>query len=158
MDKSPERTPNVVAASRSSVSAAAGIKTTEPLNTPNRIFARSARLSDSKIGTMPMSSNAQDSVTFLGISALRMKSVRMTQRRSLPCAPDSSLTISSIDFSLVTDVVSSLVWSDGFRSFTFPPVFDRTDLKQFVTKRFEESFAAGEDLRVCTQAVRKQRL
>ena len=56
-----------------------------------------------------MSSNRQVSPTFLGISALRMKSVRITQRKSLPCAPDSSLTISSIDFNLVTELVSSFV-------------------------------------------------
>src|SRR6266536_1559824 len=84
-----------------------------------KVHARYCRWrSDSKTGTIPMSSNTGLSCCDVGSSVFRMKSVRITQRNWLPSAPASSLTISSTDFSFVTEVVRSFKWSEGSRSFT----------------------------------------
>lgn len=118
MGKSCWSIPNVVAARLTIGYALLGTMTRDPLNTPRRMFGTEAVRRDSYTGTMPMSSKTGTSSPDFGNSAFRMKSVRITHRNLPPRAPDSNLTISSTDLSLVTDVVRSFRWSDGFRSFT----------------------------------------
>ncbi len=84
MTSSSECSPSADAASRVLASARDGIIASDPLRTPRRMFANSARLSVSKIGTTPTSSNSVAASSAVANSALRMKSVKTTQRSSGP--------------------------------------------------------------------------